>query len=50
YANGYGTEGVKRAIDILKHEIAIDASNAGIADLQKIDPSIVDWTPNWALA
>ncbi|KAK6952846.1 hypothetical protein Daesc_005140 [Daldinia eschscholtzii] len=50
YANVYGTEGVKRAIDILKHEIAIDAANAGIADLKKIDPSIVDWTPNWALA
>ncbi|KAI1476392.1 FMN-dependent alpha-hydroxy acid dehydrogenase [Daldinia eschscholtzii] len=46
YANVYGTEGVKRAIDILKHEIAIDAANAGIADLKKIDPSIVDWTPN----
>ncbi|KAI1808716.1 FMN-dependent alpha-hydroxy acid dehydrogenase [Daldinia bambusicola] len=50
YANVYGTEGVKRAIDILKHEIAIDAANAGIADLKKIDPSIIDWTPNWATA
>ncbi|KAI1440186.1 FMN-dependent alpha-hydroxy acid dehydrogenase [Annulohypoxylon stygium] len=50
YANVYGTEGVSRAIEILKHEIAIDAANAGVADLKKIDPSIVDWTPNWASA
>ncbi|KAI1385394.1 FMN-dependent alpha-hydroxy acid dehydrogenase [Hypoxylon trugodes] len=50
YANVYGTDGVKRAIELLKHEIAIDAANAGIADLKKIDPNIVDWTPNWALA
>lgn len=41
YANVYGTEGVSRAIELLKHEIAIDAANAGIADLKKIDPSIV---------
>ncbi|KAI8960351.1 FMN-dependent alpha-hydroxy acid dehydrogenase [Daldinia sp. FL1419] len=48
YANVYGTEGVKRAIEILKHEIAIDAANAGVADLKRIDPGIVDWTPSWA--
>ncbi|OTA98279.1 hypothetical protein M426DRAFT_259312 [Hypoxylon sp. CI-4A] len=50
YANVYGTEGVKKVIDILKHEIAIDAANAGIADLKKIDKNIIDWTPNWASA
>ncbi|KAI1763537.1 FMN-dependent alpha-hydroxy acid dehydrogenase [Hypoxylon sp. FL1150] len=50
FANVYGTEGVGRAIEMLKHEVAIDAANAGVADLKKIDPSIVDWTPNWALA
>ncbi|KAI1086442.1 FMN-dependent alpha-hydroxy acid dehydrogenase [Rostrohypoxylon terebratum] len=50
YANVYGTEGVSRAIEILKHEIAIDAANAGIADLKNIDPNIVDWTPYWASA
>ncbi|KAI1456260.1 FMN-dependent alpha-hydroxy acid dehydrogenase [Annulohypoxylon moriforme] len=50
YANVYGTEGVSRAVEILKHEIAIDAANAGVADLKKIDPNIVDWTPNWASA
>ncbi|KAI2603084.1 FMN-dependent alpha-hydroxy acid dehydrogenase [Hypoxylon fragiforme] len=48
YANVYGTAGVERAIELLKNEIAIDAANAGIADLKKIDPSVVDWTPNWA--
>ncbi|KAI1468303.1 FMN-dependent alpha-hydroxy acid dehydrogenase [Daldinia caldariorum] len=48
YANVYGTDGVKRAIDMLKHEIAIDAANAGVTDLKKIDPSIIDWTPNCA--
>jgi len=41
YANVYGTEGVKKAIDLLKHEIAIDAGNIGVADLKKIDSSFV---------
>ncbi|KAI5918972.1 hypothetical protein F4810DRAFT_530232 [Camillea tinctor] len=41
YANVYGTEGVTRAIEMLKHEVAIDAANAGIADLHKIDTSVV---------
>ncbi|KAI1771499.1 FMN-dependent alpha-hydroxy acid dehydrogenase [Hypoxylon cercidicola] len=50
FANVYGTEGVQRAIEMLKHEIAIDAANAGVTDLKNIDPKIVDWTPNWALA
>ncbi|KAI2466898.1 FMN-dependent alpha-hydroxy acid dehydrogenase [Annulohypoxylon bovei var. microspora] len=50
YANVYGTEGVSRAIELLKHEIAIDAANAGVADLKKIDPNVVDWTPNWTSA
>ncbi|KAI1654496.1 FMN-dependent alpha-hydroxy acid dehydrogenase [Daldinia decipiens] len=44
YANVYGTDGVKRAIDLLKHEIAIDAANAGVTDLKKIDPSIVGFS------
>ncbi|KAI1097555.1 FMN-dependent alpha-hydroxy acid dehydrogenase [Jackrogersella minutella] len=47
FANVYGTPGVTRAIEMLKHEIAIDAANAGIGDLKNIDPSVVDWTPNW---
>ncbi|XXH01281.1 hypothetical protein Hte_007636 [Hypoxylon texense] len=50
FANVYGTDGVRRAVEMLKHEVAIDAANAGVADLKKIDPSVVDWTPNWASA
>lgn len=46
YANVYGEEGVKKAIDLLKHEIAIDAGNLGVGDLKKIDPSYVSWTNN----
>lgn len=46
YANIYGTEGVKKAIDLLKREISIDAGNLGVADLKTIDPSFVKWTPN----
>jgi isopentenyl diphosphate isomerase/L-lactate dehydrogenase-like FMN-dependent dehydrogenase len=41
YANIYGWEGVKKAIDLLKHEIAIDAANMGLGDLKKIDASYV---------
>ncbi|KAH9905848.1 FMN-dependent alpha-hydroxy acid dehydrogenase [Xylariomycetidae sp. FL2044] len=47
YANVYGTEGVARAIEMLKHEIAIDAANAGVADLKNVDPSIMSLVPNW---
>lgn len=44
YANVYGTEGVKRAIDIMKTEIKLDAANLGIADLKKIDPNYVNYS------
>ncbi|KAL2061132.1 hypothetical protein VTL71DRAFT_7405 [Oculimacula yallundae] len=46
YANCYGTEGVAKAISILKREISIDAANLGVADLKKIDPSYVKWENN----
>ncbi|OLN83334.1 Cytochrome b2, mitochondrial 4 [Colletotrichum chlorophyti] len=46
YANVFGQEGVEKAIQILKHEIAIDAGNLGVPDLKKIDASYVKWTPN----
>ncbi|KAF4991649.1 hypothetical protein FDECE_13997 [Fusarium decemcellulare] len=46
YSNIYGTEGVERAIDLLKHEIAIDAANLGITDLKKINPDWVRWNQN----
>ncbi|KAL2867698.1 uncharacterized protein BJX67DRAFT_76233 [Aspergillus lucknowensis] len=41
YANAYGVEGVKHAIQLMKHEIAIDAGNLGVADLKEIDASYV---------
>lgn len=43
YANVYGGEGVARAIRLLKREVAIDAGNAGIADLGRVDPSFVSF-------
>jgi len=43
YSNVYGVEGVKRAIQIMKHEVAIDAANLGVADLKKIGPEYVNW-------
>jgi hypothetical protein len=39
----YGVDGVKKAIELLKHEVAIDAANLGVADLKKIGPQYVDW-------
>jgi isopentenyl diphosphate isomerase/L-lactate dehydrogenase-like FMN-dependent dehydrogenase len=41
FANTYGVDGVKHAIQLLKHEIAIDAGNLGLPDLKKINPSYV---------
>lgn len=41
YSNTYGEAGVQRAIQLLKHEIAIDAGNLGVGDLKKIDASYV---------
>ncbi|KAI1497301.1 FMN-dependent dehydrogenase [Biscogniauxia marginata] len=46
YANVYGTKGVTRAIQLLKREVALDAANAGVADLKNIDPSYVIWKPS----
>ncbi|ORX95253.1 hypothetical protein BCR34DRAFT_579420 [Clohesyomyces aquaticus] len=43
YANIYGAEGVKKAVDILKYEIANDAANLGVADIKKIGPEFVNW-------
>lgn len=41
YANCYGTTGVAKAIEILKHELAIDAANLGLADIKQITPDYV---------
>ncbi|KAE8153358.1 S-2-hydroxy-acid oxidase [Aspergillus avenaceus] len=46
FANVYGVDGVKHAIQLLKHEIAIDAANLGVSDLKKIDTSYIKWTNN----
>ena len=43
YANVWGTEGVTRAIQMLKRELKVDAANAGVADLKNIDPSFVSF-------
>ncbi|KAI1488473.1 FMN-dependent dehydrogenase [Biscogniauxia mediterranea] len=49
YANMYGAEGVARAAQMLKREIALDAANAGVADLKSIDPSYVVWKQSCVL-
>lgn len=41
FANVYGREGVEKAIDILKQELAWDAGNSGVADLRNISANIV---------
>ncbi|KAI1841834.1 hypothetical protein JX266_012011 [Neoarthrinium moseri] len=46
YANVYGREGVEKAIDLLRQELAWDAGNTGVADLRNISPNIVQW--GWA--
>ena len=50
YANAYGAEGVKHAIDLLKHEIAIDAANLGVADIKKITPDYVGHLPSFEVS
>jgi isopentenyl diphosphate isomerase/L-lactate dehydrogenase-like FMN-dependent dehydrogenase len=49
YSNVYGTAGVKRAVEMFKHELSIDASNVGVSDIHQISPDVVDWEPtnNW---
>jgi L-lactate dehydrogenase (cytochrome) len=41
YANVYGLEGVKKAIEIMKREIAVDAASIGVEDLQNVDSNLV---------
>ena len=43
YANIYGAEGVARAVEMLKYEMANDAANLGVADIKKIGPEYVNW-------
>ncbi|KAL2211460.1 cytochrome b2 [Sarocladium strictum] len=46
YANVYGLEGVKKAIEIMKREVAVDAASIGVEDLQNVDSNLVNWKPN----
>ncbi|KAH6885850.1 hypothetical protein B0T10DRAFT_85492 [Thelonectria olida] len=49
FANIFGQEGVEKVISILKHEIAIDAGNLGVANIKKITSDYVNWKyNNWA--
>ncbi|CAA9956592.1 hypothetical protein CFE70_000191 [Pyrenophora teres f. teres 0-1] len=43
FANIYGAEGVKKAADLLKNELLMDAANMGVADLKNIPLDLIDW-------
>ncbi|EKG10052.1 FMN-dependent dehydrogenase [Macrophomina phaseolina MS6] len=46
YSNVFGQEGVAKAIDLFKRELAIDAANLGVPDIKKIDTRYVDYKFN----
>ncbi|KAH0377493.1 S-2-hydroxy-acid oxidase, partial [Aureobasidium melanogenum] len=46
YANVYGTEGVAKAVELLKAEIASDAAHLGLSSIKDIGPQYFKWTPN----
>jgi isopentenyl diphosphate isomerase/L-lactate dehydrogenase-like FMN-dependent dehydrogenase len=46
YANAYGTEGVAKAVELLKAEIASDAAHLGLKSIKDITPDYYKWTPN----
>lgn len=41
FANVYGYDGVRRAIQLLKNEIIQDGWNLGISSLSDLNPSLV---------
>ncbi|RMZ74572.1 putative CYB2-lactate dehydrogenase cytochrome b2 [Pyrenophora seminiperda CCB06] len=43
FANIYGAAGVKKAADLLKNELVMDAANMGVSDLKNISPDLIDW-------
>ncbi|KAH9892371.1 FMN-dependent alpha-hydroxy acid dehydrogenase [Xylariomycetidae sp. FL2044] len=49
FANVYGTEGVTRAIQLLKGEIIADGGNVGVTDLHNVDFNVVDWRPAYGI-
>ncbi|KAH8722229.1 cytochrome b2 [Ilyonectria robusta] len=46
YANVFGIEGVRHAIDLLNREVTVDAANLGVTNLHEINASYVQWTQN----
>lgn len=49
YANVYGREGVEKAIDLLRSELAWDAANTGVTDLRNVSSTIVSHSPQSTL-
>ncbi|KAK6223282.1 hypothetical protein LQW54_000399 [Pestalotiopsis sp. IQ-011] len=48
FANVYGVDGVKKALQMMKHEIAIDCSNMGLNDVHNINSSYIKLNnPTW---
>ncbi|KAI5928592.1 hypothetical protein F4810DRAFT_11893 [Camillea tinctor] len=48
FANLYGVEGIKKALQLVKHEIAIDAANMGLGDVHQINASYIKLNnPTW---
>lgn len=43
YANIFGVDGVKKVVDIMKKEIAVNAGNLGLNDLKNITAKSVSW-------
>lgn len=46
YANVFGIEGVRHAIDLLNREVTVDAANLGVTNLHEINASYVS-TPSF---
>ncbi|KAI2481074.1 S-2-hydroxy-acid oxidase [Pyrenophora tritici-repentis] len=43
FANIYGADGVKKAADLLKNELIMDAANMGVSDLKNVPLDLIDW-------
>lgn len=41
FANVYGSEGIRKAINLMKNEIVQDGWNLGIGSLDDLEPSLV---------
>lgn len=47
YANMYGAEGVRKASQLLKAEIANDAAHLGLPNIHDVSPDHFKWQPNF---